>query len=1207
MRTPFEVGSSLALRLARGLAFTVGAAMVSLGAHAAAVVSWSGLNFTDDVSGAFIASASSSQSGVSNQILDIMLPDYKVFDFSSLFAGNQVGLGVSAAVSSGVITGFAFEIFGTFDPDDPGSSANFDFNSGTSFGTINTSTSGQFSLAPATSQNLTAAFKLFELGGMTAINEVRLTALLQIPEPGSLLLVSVALLALLKTASRAARRHGVSATSLALGAAIGIGAVGSAAAAQATAATAATTTTTATVGASKKKIHSSLMSPMGGLAQGLQRKIAKQIAAGRRGTFVVTAPASGDPGDECDDCNSDPDFSFPGGGSNAEIRVAVDPSGQNVIIGFNDARGFASSPVSLSGVARSSDGGQTFVDGGRLPNGPTTTIGTTAYPQIFGDPDVKWVAGGSGCNFVYSSIMVKAISAVGTAQTMSVHTTTNCGVTWSNPIEVTPATNPTGVLVGNNARDAADKEFIDVDPDTNRVLITWTNFTAGQEIRAAYSDNLFSGSPTWSAGVIVSPVGFPGSASVQASMPRFAGGGSPNAYIVWEQFSTLTDASGYNKYNVGYSRSTDNGVTWSVPVSLTTPAQQPDQILGNDRVHSFPSIAVDNSGGANQGNVYVTYLSNASGDGGDVMVQRSTDGGLTFSLPVSLSPRPGADRSQWFPAIAVDRNSGRVSVVYYDQSAASSGDLTAVTWVYSDNGGLTWSTPSRACTPPAGIGATNACDRAFRAGFGNDTGQPNLGDYIGADALLGALYTSFAGTPKIVPYTDGQPAGNMTTPEVRFRKLTTAGPALDIGSITFVDSGGNGLIDAGDTVKMVVRLNNFVTNPATSPVTYTGVTGTLSTTTAGVTLLRSTVAYANIAPGASVPNTLEYVFQVSPGFAPGTPIDFNLAVTTGQGSGSMAFYRNTGTPVATTIFSENFNAVATGSLPAGWATSHAGGSNTVPWTTNKTFCGAGTNGLFHVNANDAANPTRFERAFSPSIAIPANAAYVTLEFDTCYDTEDDPSYNVLAYDGLMLRITDQTAGRTLRSVLVEAFAEEFTTGALNHHPKHLPRNSSTAYLQDLSAWAGDSNGFKPVKLRLPGMQGSTVQMRWEYTQDSGGICSDIRPGHACGVMVDNIVMKSVTLKSDELASLSLLPVAGQPGKYTATVKAQPIAGAGGIVVNLSSSNPGITTMPASVTVAAGSQMSAPFSVVISPAAPGTSVTITATGPSNARSGGIRLP
>jgi hypothetical protein len=61
----------------------------------------------------------------------------------------------------------------------------------------------------------------------------------------------------------------------------------------------------------------------------------------------------------------------------------------------------------------------------------------------------------------------------------------------------------------------------------------------------------------------------------------------------------------------------------------------------------------------------------------------------------------------------------------------------------------------------------------------------------------------------------------------------------------------------------------------------------------------------------------------------------------------------------------------------------------------------------------------------------------------------------------------------------------------------------------MSAWAGFSNGVQHVHLQMPGMAGTTFQLRWEYTQDSNGICSDVRPGHSCGVLVDNIVIKSV--------------------------------------------------------------------------------------------------
>jgi hypothetical protein len=141
--------------------------------------------------------------------------------------------------------------------------------------------------------------------------------------------------------------------------------------------------------------------------------------------------------------------------------------------------------------------------------------------------------------------------------------------------------------------------------------------------------------------------------------------------------------------------------------------------------------------------------------------------------------------------------------------------------------------------------------------------------------------------------------------------------------------------------------------------------------------------------------------------------------------------------------------------------------------------------------------------------VPADSHYVTVDMDVCYDTEDDPSFNILAYDGFFLRVTDLTAGRLLRSVLAEAFADEFVTGTFFHYPKHLPRSGDPAYFQDMSAWAGESQGFRHVRLRLPGMAGSTAQLRFEFTQDSFFICSDVRPGHACGVAFDNLVVRSV--------------------------------------------------------------------------------------------------
>jgi hypothetical protein len=147
--------------------------------------------------------------------------------------------------------------------------------------------------------------------------------------------------------------------------------------------------------------------------------------------------------------------------------------------------------------------------------------------------------------------------------------------------------------------------------------------------------------------------------------------------------------------------------------------------------------------------------------------------------------------------------------------------------------------------------------------------------------------------------------------------------------------------------------------------------------------------------------------------------------------------------------------------------------------------------------------------FSPTITVPLSSQYVSVDFDVCYDTEDDPVLPGLGYDGFFLRVADLTTGRTLRSVLAEAFEQEFTTDGFKHYPKHLPRNNDPSYFEDMSAWSGNSNGLRHVHLELPGMAGSQFQLRFEYAQDQFGLCTDVRPGHVCGVSLDNVVIRNV--------------------------------------------------------------------------------------------------
>jgi hypothetical protein len=777
----------------------------------------------------------------------------------------------------------------------------------------------------------------------------------------------------------------------------------------------------------------------------------------------------------------------------SETTIAVDATGQHVVVGFNDFRGFlinpTVAPTSISGFMYSDDGGQTFVNGGQLPSPGTDVVFGQRFPQIFGDPDVKYV---SGCTFVYTSLALEKFGN-GLVQSLVVHRSTDCGHSWQGPFSIPASQNPNGLIdVNGDAVDAADKELTDIDPDTGRYMVCWTNFTtvapADVEISCTYSDNILAATPTFAPRRVIASSAVDG----QGSAVRFAGNGSPLAVVAWSRF-----ASFYTN-NIGFSRSTDNGVTWSAPVNLTSNFITMDQVLGNDRVNNNPSVAIDTSSGPYANRVYVVYSNNNSLDGANVAMQRSLDGGVTFSAPILLNSRPGADRAQWLPYVTVDRTTGRVNVFYYDQGIDTSGDITEVTYTFSDDGGTTWSKP------------VPLSDRPFKAGWGNDTGQPNLGDYNQAVAQFATLYVSNAIT-RSVGFADGQPSTSLTTPDVE-AKAVPAGfkAALRLGTLSFTDTGGNGNIDPGEDVILQIPLRNYVTNPLNAS-SVVGISASLATTAAGVTIVQGSSAYPDAAAGATVTNSTPFRLQLASSFPIGTPIPLTLNVTTTEGPTALALTLRTGTPVYTTLMSENFDGVAPGAMPPGWTRAHGAGPNTVPWTTNNTFCG-GSNKAFHTEANDVPNAStfsRWERLFSPTITVPPSSQYVSVDFDVCYDTEDDPVLPVLGYDGFFLRVTDVTPGRTLRSVLAEAFEQEFTTDGFKHYPKHFPRNGDPNYFEDMSVWSGSSGGQQHVHLEFPGMAGSQFQLRFEYAQDQLGLCTDLRPGHTCGVSVDNVVIRNV--------------------------------------------------------------------------------------------------
>jgi hypothetical protein len=169
--------------------------------------------------------------------------------------------------------------------------------------------------------------------------------------------------------------------------------------------------------------------------------------------------------------------------------------------------------------------------------------------------------------------------------------------------------------------------------------------------------------------------------AVDDSSSPYAG----NVYVSW----TLTDSR--NRQSIEVSRSTDQGRTWSPPVTVS-PASQGVSVTGSQ-------LAV-----GPDGTVYVAHVSTPSravherGGPAQIFLAASADGGLTFSAPAAVTPVfnfthfPAFYRENSNPALAVSPTNGNVYLAYTDQPSAAAG--AQVEFIRSTDRGKTFSSPA---------------------------------------------------------------------------------------------------------------------------------------------------------------------------------------------------------------------------------------------------------------------------------------------------------------------------------------------------------------------------------------------------------------------------------------------------------------------------------------------------------------------------------
>jgi len=386
----------------------------------------------------------------------------------------------------------------------------------------------------------------------------------------------------------------------------------------------------------------------------------------------------------------------------SETAIAV--AGSHVAVGYNDSQGGLISFVAgdnLTGYAYSNDGGQTFTDGGGLPNaGANVNVG---------DP---WLASDSSGNMYFSTLTIDGSTGL---LLVGVSKSTDGGKTWTGA-----ATIP---LAPNIAFAFADKEAITAGPGNGNLYVAWDdfnfdnlgNFSLGMPV--AHSTD---GGQTWTTAYATNFTFGPNSGcsfQQEIGAQPFVMGGV--VLVAAEQFKVAdpTCTGGTASLNEVVFVSRDSGATWTAGATIPiTPSTQlgyfvlaPSQYMRN---FEFPTLA------AFKNNVYMAWNDGGAGSGHSHIrfAQLNSSGGLVGNA--SFVTLGNNDEAQ--PSLTGDNDGLHVS--YYQISTGSNGNGELDVFISNSSNGNSWRTQRVTSQSFPGVYTVPQFDPLIVFGY--------MGDYI---------------------------------------------------------------------------------------------------------------------------------------------------------------------------------------------------------------------------------------------------------------------------------------------------------------------------------------------------------------------------------------------------------------------------------------------------------------------------------------------
>ena len=279
---------------------------------------------------------------------------------------------------------------------------------------------------------------------------------------------------------------------------------------------------------------------------------------------------------------------------------------------------------------------------------------------------------------------------------ITVSTSANKGVGWSDPVDVTRDFDPNGLVFN-------DKQSITANPYiAGHAYVTWIQGDLpGENHSFSKLAHAFSyrGRPMIARST---------DAGAHWSAPKAMT--NANLYAQGNQIVVLPDGTlvdvqailfkgsgvqpNLNGVYMAVMRSTDDGVHWSSPSKIaklgTVAATADGQPL---RVGDYlPDIAVD----PHSGDLFVTWADGLGGATNKIVMARSSDGGQHWTAPTVISHH---NTAQSFNHAITVANDGELAALYYDTARNAAGPADGIpTDVYirhSGDRGITWSTPQK--------------------------------------------------------------------------------------------------------------------------------------------------------------------------------------------------------------------------------------------------------------------------------------------------------------------------------------------------------------------------------------------------------------------------------------------------------------------------------------------------------------------------------